>query len=62
MGDFVFPSNILHFRESLVSGLVVLASDGSLIATPPAMIATHGWKLHDRKTKEQAYVHVCMGS
>ena len=55
MGDFVLPRDLALSRENLVSGHVVLASDGSLIANPES--AEHGWKLHDRRSKTQAYRH-----
>ena len=56
MGDYVFPSNILNFAQRK-SGIWISGSGIGwiLIATPAS--ATHGWKLHDRKTKEQTYGH-----
>ena len=41
--------------KHLLEGKVALASDGSLISTNKT--ATHGWKLHDKNTKSQAYGH-----
>ena len=44
------------FRESLVSGLVVLVLDGSLLVSTQES-ATHSWKLHDRTSQAQADRH-----
>ena len=54
-GDFVLPIDIRTMRKHLLEGKVALASDGSLISTNKT--ATHGWKLHDKDTKSQAYGH-----